>query len=401
VVSNEVLILQNITHVGGFTTLEFTDGLAHSYVRSSVTINANVARATHGETVKEVMGSGDASQENQSFTLKRPPLTYVSAPTATGIQSTLQVRANDLLWLEAPSLFGLGPRDQSYIVRLEDDGTTTVTFGDGINGARLPSGQQNLAATYRTGIGPDGNVDAGSLSLLQTRPLGIRAVTNPVAASGAAAQEALDQARSNAPLKVLTLDRIVSLEDYENFARAFAGIGKAQAVALWSGDKLLVHLTVAGADGAAVDPTSALYASLIGAIDQARDPVQHVLVASYQPLFFDLAASVLVDQPRYVAADVLAAVAAALLDAFSFDRRSFAQPATAAEVVSVIQSVPGVIATDLDKLFLVTVPRGIRLFQGLSPVLCASPANVAGGRILPAQLLLLNPAGITLTEMQP
>jgi predicted phage baseplate assembly protein len=327
-------------------------------------------------------------------------LTYVAAATATGTTSTLEIRVNDLLWLEVPSLYGLGPRDQNYIVRLEDDGTTTVTFGDGISGARLPSGQQNVVATYRTGIGPDGNVDAGSLSLLQTRPPGIRAVSNPLAASGAAAGEDLDHARVNAPLKVLTLDRIVSLDDYENFARAFAAIGKAQAVAFWSGERYLVHLTVAGANGEAVDPGSALYTSLLGAIDQARDPVQQVLVASYQPLFFDLQASVLVDQPRYQVADVLAAVAAALRDAFSFNRRSFAQAVSAAEVVTIIQSVPGVIASDLTRLFLVTVPKGVTRFEGLHPVLCAPPAHFTGGRIVPAALLLVNPAGIAITEMQ-
>jgi predicted phage baseplate assembly protein len=401
VTASEVLELEQIIHEGGFTTLQLTTGLLFGYVRNSVTLNANVARATHGESVSEALGNGDASQANQSFTLKRPPLTYVAAPTATGAESTLAVRVNDLEWEEVPSLYGAGATDQDYIVRLEDDGTTTVTFGDGVTGARLPSGGQNVTATYRTGIGLDGNVDAGSLTLLQTRPPGIRAVINPLAASGAAGPETLDGARQNAPLKVLTLDRIVSLDDYENFARAFAGIGKAQAVALWSGGRYVVHLTIAGAGGAAVDPESALYTSLLGAIDQARDPVQQVLVANYQALFFDIEASVLVDQPRYIAADVFAAVTTALQNAFSFDARSFAQPVTASEVTTVIQSVPGVIASDLTRLFQVTAPPGVSRFEGLVPILCASPALFAGGAILPAELLLVNPAGITLLEMQP
>jgi predicted phage baseplate assembly protein len=401
VISNEVLTIGQITHVGGFTNLQFTSGLLNDYVRSTVTLNANVARATHGESVSETLGNGDASQANQSFTLKRPPLTFVAAPTASGAESTLDVRVNDLLWSEVPSLFDAGPTDEVYIVRLEDDGTTTITFGDGVKGSRLPSGERNVTAAYRTGIGLQGNVDAGSLTLLGSRPPGIRAVGNPIAASGAADPENLDDARQNAPLRVLTLDRIVSLDDYENFARAFAGIGKAQAMALWSGDKYLVHLTIAGAEGAAVDPESALYSSLLGAIDRARDPVQQTLVTNYQPLFFDIEAAVLVDQPRFVAADVFAAVEAALLEAFSFDARSFAQPVTAAEVTSVIQSVPGVIASDLNRLFLVTVPKGAARFEGLAPILCASTARLADGGILPAQLLLVNPAGITLLEMQP
>jgi predicted phage baseplate assembly protein len=400
VTANEVLMLEQIIHVAGFTTLQFATGLVYSYVRNSVTVNANVAPATHGETVQEMFGNGDASQSNQSFKLKRPPLTYVAAATPTGAESTLTVRVNNLEWQETPSLFGAGATDQDYIVRREDDGTTAVTFGDGVTGARLPSGNQNVTATYRTGIGLDGNVNAGSLTLLQTRPPGIRAVINPLAASGAADPESLANARQNAPLKVLTLDRIVSLEDYENFARAFAGIGKAQAVALWSGNRYVVYLSIAGAGGAAVNPESALYTSLLGAIDQARDPVQQVLVANYQPLFFDIEAQVLVDQPRYLEADVFNAVTAALRDAFSFDARSFAQPVTASEVTAIIQSVPGVIASDLTGLFLVTAQPGGERFEGLAPILCASPARFAAGALLPAELLLVNPAGITLLEMQ-
>src|SRR5262249_32764687 len=154
-------------HDGGFTTLEFAEGLQHGYQRQTVTLTANVAAATNGNTigVPEVLGSGDASQVKQSFTLKRSPLTYTSAATASGAQSTLQVRVNDLLWTEVPSLYGLGPNDQSYITRRSDDGTTTVIFGDGVTGARLPTGQNNVVATYRTGIGTAGNVHAGSLSI--------------------------------------------------------------------------------------------------------------------------------------------------------------------------------------------------------------------------------------------
>ena len=66
-----------------------------------------------------------------------------------------------------------------------------------------------------------------------TRPLGVKSVTNPIAAAGAQDPQARDDARVNAPLTVRTLDRIVSLSDYEDFARAFAGIGKAMAVWVW------------------------------------------------------------------------------------------------------------------------------------------------------------------------
>src|SRR4029077_18094008 len=103
-------------------------------------------------------------------------------------------------------------------------------------------------------------------------------------------------------LTVLTLDRIVSLDDYENFAQAFAGIGKAQAVALWSGEQPIVLITAAMANGDPLDPAAPLYQSLVQAITLAHDPVQPFLFMGYQPLAFNLRASVLIDQPRYESA---------------------------------------------------------------------------------------------------
>lgn len=396
VVESEVLTLREIVHEGGITVLKFTTGLQFGYLRSTVTISANLTLATHGATVQEALGNGDASKANQTFALKRPPLTYVSAPTPSGVESTLEVRVNDLEWTESPTLYGLGPSDSEYIIRLGDDGIPTVTFGEPAR--RLPSGQLNVKATYRTGIGAAGNVTAGSLSILQSRPPGLRGVSNPLRASGGADPQNLAHARENAPLTVLTLDRIVSLDDYENFAAAFAGIGKAQAVALWNGEQQVVLITAAMANGDPLDPTASLYQSLVQAIALAHDPVQTFLVMAYQPLVFNLSANVLIDQPRYEPELVLAQVANTLSDAFSFENRSFAQAVTAAEIMTMIQSVPGVIATDLAQLYLMTDPTG-PLQTEPPPFLPAAPARWESGAMQPAQLLLLNPLGATLTEM--
>jgi predicted phage baseplate assembly protein len=395
----EVLVLEDVIHDHGYTTLHFAGGLEHGYVRDTVTVNANVVAATHGETAHEVLGAGDGARSHQQFVLKKPPLTYVSTAAPGGAESTLEVRVGGLLWHEAPAFYGRGRRDEVFVTRTDDDGKTTVRFGDGESGARLPSGTQNVVADYRSGIGLDGEVDAGSLTLLQARPLGIRSVTNPVPATGAADPEQLADARRNAPLTVRTLDRIVSLQDFEDFASAFAGIGKAQAVPLWSGEARVVHITVAGAQGKPVDQTSDLHANLLAAMDKARDPTQRVRLGSYQLRLFNVAAGLLVDE-RYERSQVEAAVESALRSAFSFDRREFGQPVTSAEVLAAIQGVPGVTAADLDKLYLVTDPAGPAQTVPAT-VLASRMARWNRTVIAPAQLLLLNPAGLTLTEMAP
>jgi predicted phage baseplate assembly protein len=382
---------------GARTTLTLVAPLHNSYDPATLTMNANVARATHGESVRnEVLGSGQGGTPNQHFTLRKPPLTHVSAPTPGGTQSTLEVRVDGVRWQEEPSLFGLGPNDQKFTVRIEDDGQTNVIFGDGTMGARLTSGVENVAATYRSGLGPDGNVRAGSLALLQARPLGIRGVSNPLPASGAAAPENLGDARANAPLTVLTLGRIVSLRDFEDFARAFAGVGKAQATRLWNGRAHFANITVGGAGGGAIDAVATL-PNLLAAIDAVRDPVDEVQVQSYTPRAFGIVAEVLVDV-RYVATDVLAAVATALGTTFSFSERSFGQSVSAAEVITVAQAVAGVQAVSLSKLFFVEAAGNAGTPP---PFLLAAGARWSGTQAQPAELILIDQHSITLTEMPP
>jgi hypothetical protein len=383
--------LVHISVIDG-NTLTVTPPLKKSYVRAaskpedSFSLNANVAHATHGETVSEVLGSGDASQRYQQFTLKQSPLTYVSASTPSGAASTLQVRVNDLLWHETPTLFGRDPQEHIYVTRTGDDGKTTIEFGDSVTGARLPSGQDNVRATYRKGIGVDGLVKGGQLTSLLTRPLGIKSVLNPEDATGGQDRESLDDARTNAPLTVLTLDRTVSLQDYEDFSRAFAGIAKALATWTWDGQTKRVFITVAGSGGAEIKPDSDAYINLLTALQRAGDPFVSLRVKSYRPAYFRFAGNVKLD-PDYETDAVLAAVESALRDQFSFDVRGFGQPVFLSEVISVIQAVPGVVAVDVSKLYRADAAAALetRLLAGL-------PEMLADGSLVAAELLTLDPA---------
>jgi Bacterial Ig-like domain/Baseplate J-like protein len=398
VIRNEIVIIKEVTHAGGFTILKFEDGLEHAYIRKTVHISANVAKATHGETIhREVLGGGDGATPNQRFSLRRPPLTHVSKPTPPGSESTLELRVNDILWEEARGLYDLGPRDERYVVRVEDDGGVSVVLGDGHRGARAPTGTENVVATYRTGIGRSGMVDAKELTLIQTRPLGIESVHNPLPATGAADPEDRDSARENAPRTVVAMDRIVSLRDFEDFARTFAGIGKALAVDMSSGDTALVHLTIAAANGDVLSGTSPLFLNLEAAIESVRDPGVQFELQAYDRVYFDVAAKVLIDE-RYDSAKVLLAVQAALHNAFSFARRSFGQPVTAAEVIAVIQGVGGVVATDLDGLQLVHLIPDPDQPIPLEQVLPAETARRVGKDFFPAQMLLVHPVLTAITE---
>jgi len=376
------------------THLRLATALKACYDRETVAINANVAPATHGETVSELLGSGDAAARDQRFPLKQAPLTQVSADTPSGRRSTLEVRVAGALWTERPSLYGAGAKEHAYAVRNDADGRSTVIFGDGVEGARLPTGQQDVRATYRKELGASGNVRAGQLATLLTRPLGVTAVTNPEPAAGGQDAESLDDARRNAPRTVLTLDRAVSIRDYADFARGFAGVAKAHAVWLASGPARGVFVTVAGPAGAAIEATGRTHQSLAGALRDFGDPLVGLTVASYRAATFRLSANVKVADDR-LADDVLPAVRAALEAAFAFDAREFGQPVSLDEVVAVIHRVVGVVAVDVDALRRTDQPAWpavrARLFARL-PV-------VAGAAVLPAEILTLDAAALVLGEM--
>jgi predicted phage baseplate assembly protein len=395
VTSSEALILKEVTHFEGRSTLQFTTPIQHPYLRSSVVLTANVVAASHGETVdSEILGHGDGSRTNLSFTLRKPPLTHVPAATASGTTTTLAVRVNGILWHEAANLWTTGPHDQIYTSRIADDGMVAVTFGDGRRGARLPTGVNNVQATYRSGIGQAGRLDAERLSLLPNRPAGIRSVRNPLATEGGVGPESRDDARANAPGTVLTFGRIVSRQDLEDFARGFAGVGKSQALALQRGESPWLLLTVGSSQETPLSPTDATWLKLEAAIRESREPSLKVRIISYTQRLFTVKARF----RRYLdhrLEDVVAAQSDALRKAFHFSRRRFGQPVTAAEVITVLQNTAGVIAVDLDELMFFDAAANT---DPLATILSVRQASWSEAEPLPAELLTIHPLGITLEE---
>lgn len=330
-----------------YTTLMLANDLAYTYKRDTVIIYGNIVKATHGETRTEILGSGDGTKQFQQFTLRQPPLTYVAAPTPAGAASTLEIRVNDVLWHEVDSLAGLPPTERAYITKTDDDGNTTVIFGNGENGARPSTGFENIKAVYRNSIGKTGNVKAEQISLLATRPLGLKGVINPQPASGGADKESRDQARKNAPLAVMSLDRLVSVQDYADFARTFAGIAKASAVELSDGRRQVVHLTIAGADDIPIDKNSDLYRNLVQALRKLGDPYQPIQVDTRELMLLVIGANVKV-LPDYQWESVEPKIRKALLDQFSFEHRELGQDVFLSEVISTMQKIPGVAYVDVD-----------------------------------------------------
>jgi predicted phage baseplate assembly protein len=359
-----------------------------------------VVASTNGQTWNETLGSGNGSIASQQFTLKQKPLTFIAAQNASGVTTTLQVSVNGVPWTQAARFEDMKPADRSYVTQTDNAMNTTVIFGDGVHGSRLPTGVENVTAVYRAGIGTPGNVVANQITLLASRPLGVRAVTNPLAAAGGVDPESTAQGRANVPLGTAALDRLVSLGDYAAVARTYAGVAKALA-AEFAGAPPLVHVTIAGEADAPLTTSSQLIVNVTAMLQQ--DDVQVALDVQPRGLVIVVLSANIALTEKAQWSQVEPAIRKKLLAKLGFNARDLAQDMYLSEVIAAIQEVAGVeyasvtgfdaitgvtdeqVADDLTRIAKATTPT----FS--AKIVALPPRRGEDGTVLPAQLAIFKP----------
>jgi predicted phage baseplate assembly protein len=327
----------------GIVTLDQTSRLDQP-LTVPVEVYGNVATASRGETVpSEILGSGDASIPNQSFKLKKKPLTYTSSPTAgndSGVASTLKVYVSGVRWTEVRSFFGVPSTAEVYIIRQDDDGESTITFGDGVRGSRPVTGFNNIVASYRFGAGK-ASPPAGSIHQLGKAIKGVKSVRNPVAASGGDDAESAGGLRTYAPRSALLLGRAVSIQDMEVAAASVGGVRAVRAEWRWNRlrQRPVVQIWYIGAP--------ALAAKISQRVRSLSDPATPIEAEHAEPVTVTFSMSIEID-PRRLEEDVLAAVRAALMDTgtglLAQERIGIGLPLFRSRIFQVVLAVPGTVA---------------------------------------------------------
>lgn len=352
----------------GVPELRLDEPLAWAYDGATVEINANVVEATAGVSVsREVLGNGDASRSNQTFALAQPHLTHLACPA--GLRSSLTIEVGEVVrrharlgagtaetddvvvgerWTEVDALVLAGPDDRVFEVRRDEAQITTVRFGDGVHGARLPTGHGNVLATYRHGAF-SGELSAGQLTLLTQRPPGVTAAVNPIASSGGAPPEEPSAARRLAPATTRSMGRIVSVRDHAWFAESFPGVGRVDARVVAPRGSPVIHLSIASRDGSPIPPRSAVRSGLESAIAAARATEFEFRVAAavWRWLYVDVRLVV----GRGFDDDDVRRLAQSTIEArLDPSDAHFGVDCSAAEIVTLLQALPGVDAVELARL---------------------------------------------------
>lgn len=264
--------------LGSTSTLTFSPPLAHIYDASTVQVNLNVVAAASGQAISRPIGSGDPQQPNQTFPVPFPiaAIGATASNPAASPTSSLSVYVDGQQWTPVASLSQAGPADTVYIERQNVDASATVTFGDGTHGARLPAGQNNVIATYLQGGGPDSEAAPGALIQALDRPQLVTAVHNPAPALLPALPDP-DQARTAA---VRRLDRVVTLEDYEDLVLAQPNVSSARVDVVAGPVGRAIVITVALAANAPAGTLDAVSAAT-GPLSPSGLPVR---VVTAQPV---------------------------------------------------------------------------------------------------------------------
>jgi len=136
-------------------------------------------------------------------------------------------------WTYVDTLVEYGPSDLVFTTQQNTDGTLTVIFGDGINGA-IPTTTQLISSIYKVSVGSYGNVKSGVINEISFIPGNIDTavptyftVSNSNAAIGGADGDTTDALRDKIRGAVIARRRAVTKYDYTYLATQVPLVGKA------------------------------------------------------------------------------------------------------------------------------------------------------------------------------
>jgi len=301
----------------------YTTDLAVTGLAASATTSVAV---TQGQIISnEVVATSDGTTDQK----------YSLSKTNVVNNSELVVTVGSTVYTKVDFLINSAPTDAVFSTYTDGSGVTYIVFGDGTSG-KVPPSQTSITATYRylPSSGLLGNISSGTAMTLAS-PTGISA-TAAVNFAGGTDAESTDSIRTNATKAIRTLNRAVSLNDYQTIALKTSGIAKANAIA--SGySSVIIYV----ASNNAAPLTSALKAAVTSSFTNKTPPGSTITINDFTSAYPYLNVTVNV-LPQYSQTNVVNSVRDALQTLFNFDNVTFADLITEGDIYAACKSIEGV-----------------------------------------------------------
>jgi hypothetical protein len=186
-----------------------------------------------GKTYIETFISNGSA--DQSFPLSHAPIITDYGNNNYRSAMTVQSDPNafvDSEWLEVSSLVRSSSYNKHYELEWDGSFKGKIKFGNGVFG-KIPAPGSIIKVAYRVGGGADKRVSSNRINLtingLDATGTTSLTFTNLAPTIGGGTGDTLLRAKSQLPARIRAQQRLVSGEDYAQFASDFPGISKAKA----------------------------------------------------------------------------------------------------------------------------------------------------------------------------
>ena len=245
----------------GFSPCISSETVDHLAIEPVTVARGNVTVADHGRNV--VRDTKNATLALPAMGAGRWPIPELTLPDlqvtrnpepAIKLGITFPGEPASETWSPVPHLFDRGPFDPYFVVETDNDGVSTLRFGDDQYGRR-PFDAERVEARYRIGLGEIGNVGWGTLvHLVDPRRapyLPSRAYGSRSPATGGAEPETIEHVRQIAPEAFRALQfRAVTERDWEEMALRHPEVAAAKASFHWTGSWHTVFVAIHPRDSA-------------------------------------------------------------------------------------------------------------------------------------------------------
>ncbi len=232
----------------------------HLVIEPITVARGNIAPVDHGRSIARDTGVGTLRLPNMGS--GRWPIPDLVLPDAgltrdpePAIELSIEFPGEPAeVWTPVPDLLASLPFDQHFVAETDNDGVTSLRFGDDQYGRR-PFDAARVVARYRIGNGTIGNLGWGKLMhLVQPTAVVIPAVTKiwqPLPALGGTEPETIEHVRQIAPEAFRAVQfRAVTERDWEDMALRHVDVAAAKASFRWTGSWHTVFVAIHPVDAA-------------------------------------------------------------------------------------------------------------------------------------------------------
>lgn len=173
----------------------------------------------------------NSTSQAESFVATGLPDATIQLSKTPYLDGSLSLTTPQGLFTEVSSFVNSAPTDKVFVVKVDNNDSATVYFGDGVTAGLVPTG--TISCSYKTGGGASGNVAAHSIQAIPTTLQDIHGTSvlvtcdNNAGATGGADREGAEAIRQNAPQSITAPVTSVARTDFEIHSRQVPGVDRA------------------------------------------------------------------------------------------------------------------------------------------------------------------------------